>query len=82
MTAGHRAHIMPDSFSLPQPDGSASRSRRGQSLVEFALVLPLLLVLLLMAVDFGRVYFGWVTLTNASRVGANYAAAPPDRHQL
>ena len=41
-------------------------------------MLPLLLVLLLMAIDFGRVYFGWVTLTNASRVGANYAAAPPD----
>jgi hypothetical protein len=52
-------------------------SRRAQSLVEFALVLPLLLVLLLGGIDLGRVFFGSVALTNASRVGANYAALYP-----
>lgn len=56
------------------PIGSGAR---GQSLVEFALVVPLLLVLLLVAVDLGRVFFGLVTLTNAARVGANYAALNP-----
>lgn len=49
-------------------------SRRGQTLVEFALVLPLLALLLVMAVDFGRVFFGWVSIHNAARVGASYAA--------
>ncbi len=54
-----------------------SGSRRAQSLVEFALVLPLILVLLLGGIDLGRVFFGSVALTNASRVGANYAALYP-----
>ena len=52
--------------------------RRGQSIVEFALVLPVLLFLLLMGLDFGRVFLGWVNLNNAARVGANYAALYPD----
>jgi hypothetical protein len=54
-----------------------SGSRSAQSLVEFALVLPLILVLLLGGIDLGRVFFGSVALTNASRVGANYAALYP-----
>lgn len=56
----------------------ASESRRGQALIEFALVLPLLLILLVLAIDFGRVFFGWVSLTNAARIGANYAGQYPD----
>lgn len=54
------------------------RHSRGQGMVEFALVLPLLALLLLLAVDFGRVFFGWVGLQNAARIGANYAAMYPD----
>ena len=30
-------------------------------MVEFALVLPILALLLVLAVDFGRVFFGWVS---------------------
>lgn len=51
---------------------------RGQALVEFALVLPVLALLLVVAVDFGRVFFGWVSVTNAARVGANFAGFTPD----
>ena len=51
---------------------------RGQALVEFALVLPVLALLLVVAIDFGRVFFGWVSLTNAARVAANYAGYTPD----
>jgi beta-lactam-binding protein with PASTA domain len=57
---------------LPKP------TTRGQALVEFALVLPLLALLLVVAVDFSRVFFGWVSLTNAARVGANYAGYTPN----
>lgn len=46
--------------------------------MEFALTLPVLLLLLLIAIDFGRTFLGWVALNNAVRVGANYAAAHPD----
>ena len=48
--------------------------RRGQALVEFAIILPLLSLLLVMAIDFGRVFFGWVALQNSARIGADRAA--------
>jgi PKD repeat protein len=54
-----------------------SRSR-GQSLVEFAMVLPILLLLTLTALDFGRVYLGYINLQNMARIAANYAANNPD----
>src|SRR6266508_5909591 len=60
-----------------------SRHRRdrertlGQSLVEFAVVLPLLLFLTLIALDFGRVYLGWINLQSMSRIAANLAANNP-----
>ncbi len=34
--------------------------------------------MLLIALDFGRAFLGWVSLNNAARVGANYAAAHPN----
>lgn len=58
---------------------SASRRRiSGQSLVEFALVLPVLMLILLITIDFGRVFLGWVELNNAARIGANFAANHPN----
>ena len=57
---------------------SRKRARtRGQTIVEFALTLPVLILLLLFAIDFGRVFLGWISLNNAARVGANYAAMHP-----
>jgi hypothetical protein len=55
----------------------ARRRARGQSLVELSLVLPAVLLIVLVAIDFGRAFFGYVVLTNASRIGANYAASHP-----
>ena len=51
---------------------------RGQSLVEFALVLPLILLIVMFGIDFGRAYQGWVNLQNAARIAANYAGTHPD----
>jgi PKD repeat protein len=45
--------------------------------VEFAIVLPVMLLLLLMAIDFGRLFFSYVQINNAAREGAAYAAANP-----
>ena len=47
---------------------------RGQSLTEFALLLPALLLIVLVALDFGRVYLGWVNLQQMARVAAGFAA--------
>lgn len=54
-----------------------SRPRRGQSLVELALILPVCLWILLGIVDFGRVYYFTVAATNAAREGARYWASNP-----
>jgi len=51
--------------------------RNGQGLVEFALILPVALVIVMFALDFGRVFYASVTLNNASRIGADYAATHP-----
>ena len=54
--------------------GIPSAAVRGQGLVEFALVLPLLLVLLLGIADFGRVFTAGITIEAAARNGAEAAA--------
>ncbi len=54
--------------------GRVRGSSRGQSLVEFALVFPVVLFLLLIAIDFGRIYLGWINLEQMTRIAANYAA--------
>ena len=43
-------------------------------MVELALVLPVFLVLLMGIVDFGLGLRNWITITNAAREGARYAA--------
>lgn len=55
----------------------APRRRLGQSLVEFALVLPVLLFLVVIAIDFGRLFFTYVAIHSAAREAANYAASSP-----
>jgi Flp pilus assembly protein TadG len=51
-----------------------SESERGQSLVEFALALPILVLLLFAVIQFGIVFNNYVTLTDATRAGARKAA--------
>ncbi|MBV9135120.1 MAG: pilus assembly protein [Chloroflexi bacterium] len=47
---------------------------KGQSIVEFALMVPVLLVLALITLDVGRLYVFWVDLSNAAREGAYVAS--------
>ena len=56
---------------------TTARAGRGQSLVEFALVLPIILLVVLLALDFGRTYLGYINLQNMARIAANYAANNP-----
>lgn len=49
-------------------------SERGQSLVEFALALPILVLLLFAVIQFGVAFNNYVTLTDATRAGARKAA--------
>src|SRR5918994_4379349 len=61
---------------MPSPSGMirCHKRSRGQSVVEFALVIPVLLLLTLTAIDFGRVFLGWVNLQQMTRIAANHAA--------
>jgi Flp pilus assembly protein TadG len=52
------------------------RSERGAELVEFALVTPLMLVLIGGIVDFARLFQSYEVVTNAAREGARLAALP------
>jgi hypothetical protein len=54
---------------------------RGQSLVEFAISFPVVMMMILFGIDFGRVFMGWVTLNNAVREAANFAAINPTAWQ-
>jgi hypothetical protein len=49
----------------------------GQSIVELALMLPVLALLLIGILDLGRIYFSYITVINVAREGARYAAANP-----
>jgi Flp pilus assembly protein TadG len=59
---------------LPPRRASSSARRRGQALVEFALILPVMMLILLIAVDFGRLFSAYISNVNAAREGASYAA--------
>jgi Flp pilus assembly protein TadG len=50
------------------------RRERGQSLVETAIVAPILLLLLAAAIDFGRAFDTYIVLTNAAREGARFGS--------
>jgi PKD repeat protein len=54
---------------------------RGQSLVEFAIILPIMFVFLAAIIDLGRVFYATVTLNNAAREGAFQAADDPTSFQ-
>lgn len=50
----------------------ANRAERGAQFVELAIVLPILLVLIGAAAEFGLYYNTYITLAKATRVGARY----------
>lgn len=60
-------------------EGGESRDRgeRGAVLVEFALILPFLLMLTFGIIEFSRAFSASATVSNASRAGARIASAEP-----
>ena len=68
--------------SAARSKSSCAASRRGQSLVEFSVALPVLLLVLLVGLDFGRIYLGWINIQNMTRIAANFAANHADAWRL
>jgi hypothetical protein len=59
-----------------------SKKERAQSMVEFALIFPLLLLITYGIIEMGRMLFIYVALTNAAREGARHGAAAGDVDDL
>jgi len=59
-----------------------SKKSKGQSLVETALVLPILLLLLTGIIDFGMLFNNYLVVSNASREGARSAAIGSTDEQI
>jgi Flp pilus assembly protein TadG len=53
------------------------RSERGVAAVEMALLLPVLVLLFMGIVEFGRAFYTAITLAHAARAGAQYGAQSP-----
>jgi len=59
----------------------AARRSRGQSIVELAIISPVVLLLLAAAIDLGRLFYSQITIANAAREGALAAAQEPTKFQ-
>ena len=50
------------------------KGEKGQALVEFALLIPIFLIMVFSIVDFGMGFYSWITVTNSAREGARLGA--------
>jgi Flp pilus assembly protein TadG len=65
-------------LTMRPPTRRSNRRRRGQALVEFALVIPIFLLVMVALFDLGRAVFAYNTLTNAAREGVRLAIVNQD----
>lgn len=73
-TAEHRRALEAFVRRALKPQGvTALKETEGQSLVEYALLLPLLFFLIVNAINFAGYMYAWIAVSNAARSGAQYA---------
>ena len=53
------------------------RRQSGSAMVEFTVLFPLLVLMLVGTMDFARVFFGGIAMENAARAGLQYGALSP-----
>jgi Flp pilus assembly protein TadG len=59
-------------------DKTLIRDRRGQSMIEYALILPLMVLVVAGIFDLGRAFYASISITNAAREGARYGTLHPN----
>jgi Flp pilus assembly protein TadG len=65
---------MPGALTIIGDRTKAGRGDSGRAVLEFALVVPVLLFVIVAIIQFAVLYSNYVTLTDATRVGARVAA--------
>jgi Flp pilus assembly protein TadG len=65
--------LAPPEHTEPPPADARACRTRGQAMVEFTLILPLLLLLILGIYQFGQTYADYIQVTNAARDGGRKA---------
>jgi len=63
--------------AIPRTEGSPVgifAKTEGQALIEFALILPMVFLLIVNALNFGAFLFAWITVANGARTGVQYMA--------
>jgi Flp pilus assembly protein TadG len=55
------------------------KSQQGQSMLEFALILPLMVLIVIGVFDLGRAFFAYIAISNAAREGARVYTFSPDK---
>jgi Flp pilus assembly protein TadG len=53
--------------------------QRGNAVIEFTLIFPVLLLMLVGTMDFSRLFFGGIAMEGAARAGVQYGALSPGR---
>ncbi|MEP6985987.1 MAG: TadE family protein, partial [Chloroflexota bacterium] len=57
-----------------EAQGASRKRRQGQTMAEFAITLPTLLIIMFGIIEFGRIFQAWVSLQNSARTAARYAS--------
>jgi Flp pilus assembly protein TadG len=64
-------------MSLLRARAGSKQKQRGQGLVEFALILPIMVAFVGIAIDIARLYFVWIDVESATRHAAQWVAEDP-----
>ncbi len=62
-------------FSHQKAGRHRKPKRKGQALVEFMLILPILMLTVVGILEFGRLFYAWLIIENSTRFGIRYATA-------
>lgn len=54
--------------------GNIFKNKKGQAMVEIAIIIPILIIILMTIFEFGRIFNTYLIMTHASREGARSAA--------
>ncbi len=73
-TSASAPNVSPRAVSVGARAGSLARAEGGQSTAEFAILLPVLALLVFGIVEFGMLFYTYIDLTSATREGARKAA--------